>query len=44
MPRLGDPDRRGDLYVVVRPMMPRNLTEKQKAAIREFKELGGSSS
>jgi curved DNA-binding protein len=39
MPRLGAPDTRGDLYVVLRPTLPRGLTEEQKGLIRQFREL-----
>ena len=40
MPLLGSPDKRGDLYVVLRPVMPRGLTEEQKDLVRRLKELG----
>ncbi len=38
MPVLGSPDRRGDLYVVLRPVMPRGLTEEQKELVRRLKD------
>ena len=37
---LGSPDKRGDLYVVLRPVMPRGLTDEQKELVRKLKELG----
>ncbi len=40
MPVLGSADRRGDLYVVLRPVMPRGLTDEQKDLVRRLKELG----
>ena len=40
MPVLGSPDKRGDLYVVLRPVMPRGLTDEQKELVRRLKELG----
>ena len=40
MPVLGSPDSRGDLYVVLRPVMPRGLTDEQKELVRKLKELG----
>lgn len=39
MPRLGSPQERGDLYVTVRPSLPKNLSEKEAALIREYREL-----
>ncbi len=39
MPILGSPDSRGDLYVVLRPVMPRGLTDEQKALVTRLKEL-----
>lgn len=39
MPRLGSTDTRGDLYVVIRPRMPRDLTREQRELIRSFKAL-----
>ena len=40
MPVLGSPDKRGDLYVVLRPVMPRGLTDEQKELVRELTKLG----
>ena len=40
MPVLGSPDKRGDLFVVLRPVMPRGLTDEQKELVRRLKELG----
>lgn len=39
MPRLGSPDTKGDLYVTVRPQMPRSLTEEQRELIVKLQEL-----
>jgi curved DNA-binding protein len=39
MPKLGAPDARGDLYVAVRPVMPRNLTDEERELIRRLKAL-----
>ena len=39
MPKLGAQDTKGDLYVTVRPAMPKNLTEGQRELIERFKEL-----
>ena len=39
MPKLGSKDTRGDLYVVIRPKMPRNLTGEQRELIRSFRAL-----
>ena len=40
MPVLGSPDKRGDLYVALRPVMPRGLTDEQRELVRKLKELG----
>ena len=40
MPVLGSPDKRGDLYVVLRPVMPRGLTDEQKELVRKLTKLG----
>ena len=39
MPRLGSPDTRGDLYVTVRPQMPKSLTDDQRELIVKLQEL-----
>ncbi len=39
MPRLGSPDTRGDLYVTVRPQMPRSLTDEQRELVEKLQEL-----
>ena len=39
MPVLGSADKRGDLYVVLRPVMPSGLTDEQKDLVRRLKEL-----
>ena len=40
MPLLGSPDKRGDLYVVLRPVMPSGLNDEQKELVRRLSELG----
>ena len=40
MPKLGAPDVRGDLYVAIRPVMPKSLSDEQRELIRRFNELG----
>ena len=39
MPKLGSPDVKGDLYVTVRPQMPRSLTEEQRDLVVKLQEL-----
>ena len=39
MPKLNNPEERGDLYVTVRPSLPTNLNEDELAIIREYKEM-----
>ncbi len=39
MPTLGSPEKRGDLYATVRPMMPRSLTDEQRELITRFRDL-----
>lgn len=39
MPVLGSADKRGDLYVVLRPVMPSGLTDEQKDLVRRLKDL-----
>ncbi len=39
MPKLGSPDTRGDLYVTLRPQMPRSLTDEQRELITKLQEL-----
>ena len=39
MPRLGSSDTRGDLYVTVRPQMPRSLTDEERELIVKLQEL-----
>ena len=38
MPRLGSKDTSGDLYVVLRPRMPRNLTAEERDLVGKLKE------
>ena len=40
MPLLGSPDKRGNLYVVLRPVMPSGLNDEQKELVRRLSELG----
>ena len=40
MPLLGSPKTRGDLYVVLRPVMPSGLTDEQKDLVKRLSELG----
>lgn len=42
MPTLGSPEKKGDLYATVRPVMPKNLSDEQKELIRRFRELRSS--
>ena len=44
MPILGSSDSRGDLYVVLRPVMPRGLTDEQKELVRKLKDLRAAGS
>ena len=37
MPRLGSKGVRGDLYIVVRPKMPKDLTDDERELVRKFK-------
>ena len=39
MPSLGSPDTKGDLYVTVRPQMPRSLTDEQRELVEKLQEL-----
>jgi curved DNA-binding protein len=39
MPRLGSEDMRGDLYVVIRPRLPKNMTREERELIEEFRAL-----
>ena len=39
MPRLGSPDTKGDLYVTVRPQMPRSLTDEQRELVVKLQEM-----
>ena len=39
MPRLGSPDTKGDLYVTVRPQMPKSLTDEQRELVVKLQEL-----
>ncbi|MBN1151789.1 MAG: molecular chaperone DnaJ [Dehalococcoidia bacterium] len=44
MPRLGSTKHRGDLYVVVRVIVPTNLTRQQRDLLKEFQRLEGERS
>ena len=39
MPKLGSPEERGDLYVTVRPNLPKGLSDEEAALIQQFKEM-----
>ncbi|MBM3934796.1 MAG: J domain-containing protein [SAR202 cluster bacterium] len=39
MPKLGEPGTKGDLYVIVRPVMPRSLSPEELDTVRRLKEL-----
>ena len=39
MPKLGSPETCGDLFVVIRPQVPKNLTEEERELFRRLKEL-----
>ena len=39
MPKLGAPETKGDLYVTLRPTLPKALTDEERELIRSFKEL-----
>ena len=39
MPRLGSPDAKGDLFVVVRPMMPEPLRDEEREIFERLREL-----
>lgn len=39
MPKAGSKEARGDLYVILRPALPKDLTEDEKKLIGQFKEL-----
>ena len=38
MPKLGSPEEKGDLFVVLIPTFPRDLTEQQKKLLQKFKD------
>ena len=42
MPTLGSPEKKGDLYATVRPVMPKSLSEEQRGLIERFRELRSS--
>ena len=39
MPRLGTPTTRGDLYVTLRPVMPRGLSDEERELVARLKRL-----
>ena len=41
MPSLGSPEKKGDLYAIVRPVMPKSMTDEQRELIKRFRELRG---
>ena len=40
MPKLGAPETKGDLYAVIRPILPGRLTGERRELIERFRELG----
>ena len=40
MPKPGSPDDRGAMFVVIRPRLPKNLTDEERDLFLKFKELG----
>ena len=39
MPRMDDPNHKGDLYAIVNVSLPKNLNEKERSLIRELARL-----
>ena len=39
MPKLGSENSRGDLFVAIRPKMPKKLTDEEQELIRRFKDI-----
>ena len=39
MPKSGSPDDRGDMFVVIRPRLPKNLTDEERELFTTLKEL-----
>ena len=39
MPTLGSPEKKGDLYATVRPVMPKSVSDEQRELIERFREL-----
>ena len=39
MPKLGTPESRGDLYVTLRPVMPKDLSDEERELLSKLKEL-----
>jgi curved DNA-binding protein len=42
MPRLNNPQSRGDLYAMVRPTLPRNLTDDERELLKKFQSSRSS--
>ena len=42
MPRLGEPGKRGDLYAIVRPQMPSNVSAEEREVFERLRELQAS--
>ncbi len=42
MPRLGEPGKRGDLYAIVRPEMPSNVTDEERELFERLREIQAS--
>jgi len=39
MPKLGDPDTKGDMYVTLRPVLPTGLTDEERELVERLREL-----
>jgi DnaJ-class molecular chaperone len=39
MPKTGSTGTSGDLYVILRPVLPKNLTDEEKDLLEKFREL-----
>ena len=41
MPKLGSPDTMGDLYVILRPTLPKDLTDEQRKSVKDLSDALG---
>jgi DnaJ-class molecular chaperone len=39
MPKLGDPETKGDMYVTLRPVLPTDLTNEERELVERLREL-----